>query len=78
MTYDEFIKSPIFSMRRNIYGRQSRTIVISPLNALIAEMIRGECVEIWCRRNSNLPNNGSLFTNSTPKLRKMMRSKEAR
>ncbi len=69
MTYDEFINSPIFSM--TLFPK--RSVHIRKMNNLMADMIWQKRIEIWHKLDTNLQDNGSLMTNSTPKLRKMMR-----
>ena len=71
MEYDKFMKGCGFWMRRS---PNTRSISIFNWGHLISYMVYDSRIEIW--RNlptREIPNAEALFTNSTPKLRKMMR-----
>ena len=73
MEYDRFMKGCGFWMRRR---PQSKTVCIFNWGHLIAEMIYDRRIEIWHKQEPReIKGAESLYTNSTPKLRKMMRLK---
>ncbi len=71
MIYNRFISGLGFWMQCH---RNSKTIWIRNWGHLIAEMIYDNRLEIWYKLSAGeVPRAESLATNSTPKLRKMMR-----
>jgi hypothetical protein len=67
--YEKFLKGCGFWMRR-----WKNVITIYPWEHLMAEMVYGNRIEIWRTVKGGEIRSESLCTNSTPKLRKLMRA----
>ena len=70
MKYDEYMKGGGFWLER---PRNTKVIVVSNWEAMIGDMIYTGALTIWRMVKSAELNANKLYTNSTPKLRKMMR-----
>jgi len=71
MYYDKFMKGCGFWMARRL---NTRPVSIFNWGHLITDMVYQGRLEIWRKLPPReIPNAEALFTNSTPKLREMMR-----